>query len=127
MPSVAASPSPSGIYLCFVIRRSQLEAIVRVSEALAKLTLSSVATEAHVDEALRLFRVSTMQAVLAGHSLEGMTRPDLIKQVDAVERAICQRLSVGARSDVQTLIRELTQSKVLPSSSTSNTIHLGLL
>jgi DNA replication licensing factor MCM5 len=90
----------------------QLEAIVRVSEALAKLALSSVATEAHVDEALRLFRVSTMQAVLAGHSLEGMTRPDLLKQVDSIEKAICQRLSVGARSDVHCLIRELIDNKV---------------
>jgi DNA replicative helicase MCM subunit Mcm2 (Cdc46/Mcm family) len=33
----------------------QLEAIVRISESLAKLSLSPVATEAHVDEAIRLF------------------------------------------------------------------------
>lgn len=46
----------------------QLEAIIRISEALAKITMNPVATEQHVEEALRLFKVSTMQAVLAGHS-----------------------------------------------------------
>jgi DNA replication licensing factor MCM5 len=45
---------------------SQLEAIIRISEALAKMTLSPVATEAHVEEAIRLFRQSTMDAVQSG-------------------------------------------------------------
>lgn len=44
----------------------QLEAIVRITEALAKLTLSPVATEQHVDEAIRLFLRSTMDAVNQG-------------------------------------------------------------
>ena len=44
----------------------QLEAIVRTSEALAKMTLSPVATEQHVDEAIRLFKFSTMDAVQTG-------------------------------------------------------------
>lgn len=35
----------------------QLEAVVRLSEALAKMELAPFATERHVDEALRLFRV----------------------------------------------------------------------
>ena len=44
----------------------QLEAIIRLAEALAKMTLSDVATVAHVEEALRLFNVSTLQAASAG-------------------------------------------------------------
>lgn len=36
----------------------QLEAIIRISESLAKLTLSSQVAEAHVDEAMRLFTTS---------------------------------------------------------------------
>ena len=44
----------------------QLEAIVRISESLAKMTLSPVATERHVNEAIRLFRNSTLDAALAG-------------------------------------------------------------
>lgn len=46
----------------------QLEGIVRISESLAKLSLSPHATEAHVDEALRLFRVSTFAATQSGYS-----------------------------------------------------------
>jgi DNA replication licensing factor MCM5 len=46
----------------------QLEGIVRIAESLAKLSLSPTANEAHVDEALRLFRVSTFAATQSGYS-----------------------------------------------------------
>lgn len=48
----------------------QLEAIVRISESLAKMQLQPFATEAHVTEALRLFQVSTLDAAMTG-SLAG--------------------------------------------------------
>jgi DNA replicative helicase MCM subunit Mcm2 (Cdc46/Mcm family) len=35
----------------------QLEAIIRISESLAKVTLNTQVTEHHVDEAMRLFKV----------------------------------------------------------------------
>lgn len=89
----------------------QLEAIVRIAESLAKMTLSTVATEAHIDEALRLFRVSTMQAVLSGHSLEGMTRPDLVKDVDRVEKVIRQRLPLGSSVSYRNLVQEMVNSR----------------
>lgn len=44
----------------------QLEALVRLSEALAKLNLKQEATAEHVREAIRLFRVSTLNAASAG-------------------------------------------------------------
>ncbi|XP_018807832.1 DNA replication licensing factor MCM5-like [Juglans regia] len=44
----------------------QLEAIVRLSEALAKMKLSHVATEENVQEAIRIFTVSTMDAARSG-------------------------------------------------------------
>jgi DNA replication licensing factor MCM5 len=44
----------------------QLEAIVRISEALAKMCLSPVVTDRHVDEAIRLFNHSTMSAIQSG-------------------------------------------------------------
>lgn len=46
----------------------QLEAIIRIAESIAKMALAPVATVAHVDEAIRLFKVSTMNAVQTGHS-----------------------------------------------------------
>lgn len=48
----------------------QLEAVIRISEALAKMQLQPFATEIHVNEALRLFQVSTLDATMSG-SLAG--------------------------------------------------------
>lgn len=45
----------------------QLEAIVRIAESLAKMKLQAVAGEEEVDEALRLFQVSTLDAALSGN------------------------------------------------------------
>jgi hypothetical protein len=44
----------------------QLEAVIRISESLAKMNLQTVASEAHVRQALELFRTSTMDAVKSG-------------------------------------------------------------
>ena len=48
----------------------QLEAVIRISESLAKMRLEPFATEVHVNEALRLFQVSTLDAAMNG-SLAG--------------------------------------------------------
>lgn len=48
----------------------QLEAVIRISESLAKMRMLPFANESHVDEALRLFQVSTMSAATSG-SLAG--------------------------------------------------------
>jgi len=51
----------------------QLEAIVRISESLAKLCLSPIATELHVQEAVQLFKMSTEDAASRGLILDGRT------------------------------------------------------
>lgn len=51
--------------------RRQLEAIIRVTESLAKMELQPFVTDRHVDEALRLFKVSTLEAA-AANALAGM-------------------------------------------------------
>jgi DNA replication licensing factor MCM5 len=56
--------------LAIPITVRQLEAIIRMSEALAKMRLQDEATDVHVDEALRLFQVSTLEAAHSG-SLAG--------------------------------------------------------
>jgi len=43
---------------------------VRIAESLAKMRLATFATEADIDEALRLFQVSTLDAAMTG-SLAG--------------------------------------------------------
>ncbi|BFZ54606.1 minichromosome maintenance protein 5 [Savitreella phatthalungensis] len=85
----------------------QLEAIVRITESLAKLTMSSVATETHVDEAIRLFRASTMQAVGEGAS----TRQELIEEVGKIEEELRRRLPIGWTTSYATLIREFVNGR----------------
>ena len=51
----------------------QLEAIIRLTESLAKMHFRSLATREDVEEAIRLFRVSTMDAISSG--LQVLGRP----------------------------------------------------
>lgn len=44
----------------------QLEALVRISESLARMTLAPIATEDHAQEAIRLFTASTIHAIQSG-------------------------------------------------------------
>ena len=46
----------------------QLEAIIRISEAVAKIHLEPNVLARHVDEAHRLFKVSTLNAAQSGMS-----------------------------------------------------------
>ncbi|PKS08010.1 hypothetical protein jhhlp_006622 [Lomentospora prolificans] len=86
----------------------QLEAIVRITEALAKLTLSPVATEAHVDEAIRLFLCSTMDAVNQG-SNQGSK--ELNEEVHRLEGELKRRLPIGWSTSLATLRREMVEGK----------------
>ena len=72
----------------------QLEAIIRMSESIAKVTLSPYATEEHVDKAIRLFRFSTLNAVESGN-VEGMTSGELQEEVQKLEREIRRRIPIG--------------------------------
>ncbi|KAL0943997.1 DNA replication licensing factor mcm5 [Colletotrichum truncatum] len=86
----------------------QLEAIVRITESLAKLTLSPIATEEHVDEAIRLFLCSTMDAVNQG-SNQGSK--ELNDEVNRLEAELKRRLAVGWSTNLSTLKRELVEQK----------------
>lgn len=74
----------------------QLEAIVRLSESLARMELSTSVSTAHVDEAIRLFQLSTMSAVSQGHMIEGMVRPSFFEEINEVIHKIKECMPVGA-------------------------------
>lgn len=82
---------PPFTHLC-----SQLEAIIRISESLAKMSLSPVATEQHVDEAIRLFRVSTLVATQAGYGAGGVDA-DTRKNIIAAQHDLLKRLPIGSK------------------------------
>lgn len=86
----------------------QLEAIIRITESLAKLTLSNIATEEHVDEAIRLFLASTMDAVTQG---EGPGSQELMEEVSKVEEELRRRLPIGWSTGLSTLRKEFVEGR----------------
>lgn len=84
---------------------SQLEAIIRISESLAKITLSPMVQNHHVEEAIRLFKFSTMDAVSAG-SADGMSRGELNEEMSRIEKELRRRLPIGWSTSYQSLVRE---------------------
>ncbi|KAE8441202.1 minichromosome maintenance protein 5 [Mollisiaceae sp. DMI_Dod_QoI] len=86
----------------------QLEAIIRITESLAKLSLSPIATEQHVDEAIRLFLASTMDAVKMG---SGQGSKELNEETNKLEEELKKRLPIGWSTSLQTLKRELCDGK----------------
>ncbi|KAI1266617.1 MCM2/3/5 family protein [Xylariaceae sp. FL1019] len=99
----------------------QLEAIVRITEALAKLTLSPIATENHVDEAIRLFLCSTMDAVNQG-SNQGSR--ELNEEVGRLEAELKRRLPIGWSTSLASLRREMVEGKGFTEQSLNRALML---
>ncbi|KAL0427688.1 UNVERIFIED_CONTAM: DNA replication licensing factor MCM5 [Sesamum latifolium] len=87
----------------------QLEAIVRLSEALARMTLSHVANDNHVMEAIRLFNNSTMDAARSGINQHINLTPELANEIKQAETQIKRRMGIGSHISERRLIDELTR------------------
>ena len=86
----------------------QLEAIIRISEAIAKIHLESVVTTRHVEEAHRIFKVSTMNAAQSGlTSSKGETPVELKEMSEKIEEAIKRRVAIGTKITFQKLQHEM--------------------
>jgi DNA replication licensing factor MCM5 len=88
----------------------QLEAIVRISESLARMQLSTVATEEHVTEALRLFHVSTMDAARSGITANLIVSPEMRAEIQQVELQVKRRMGIGNFLSERHLIDELMRT-----------------
>lgn len=84
----------------------QLEALVRISESLAKMRLQNEAQAAHVREAIRLFSVSTMNAAKDGGT-QGLLFGGLHEKAQEVEQSINRTLRIGARVETSALYGRL--------------------
>ena len=94
----------------------QLEALVRISESLAKIRLDSEVRIEDVNEALRLFRVSTMAANsmdqtqssggIAGNSILGAAGAGNREEFDRAQGFLRCRLAIGSTVNKQKLIEE---------------------
>ena len=85
----------------------QLEAITRVRESLAKMTLQKQVTEEHVQEALRLFEVSTIDAARSGVAEMVVLTPEQREELMLVETQIKQKLAIGATASKRHLVEDL--------------------
>jgi DNA replication licensing factor MCM5 len=72
------------------------------------MTLSPLATEDHVDEAIRLFLASTMDAVNQG---EGQGSKELMEETSKVENELRKRLPIGWSTSLATLKREFVEGR----------------
>ncbi|XP_026734655.1 DNA replication licensing factor Mcm5 [Trichoplusia ni] len=91
----------------------QLEAIVRISESLAKMQLQPFATESHVTESLRLFQVSTLDAAMTGSlaGAEGFTSEEDHEMLSRIEKQLKRRFAVGSQVSEQTIIHDFLKQK----------------
>lgn len=91
----------------------QLEAIIRISESLAKMRLQPFATAAYVEEALRLFQVSTLDAAMSGSlsGAEDLTPEQDVEEVRQIEKQIKRRFAIGTQASEQRIIQDFAKQK----------------
>ncbi|XP_045478337.1 DNA replication licensing factor Mcm5 isoform X1 [Harmonia axyridis] len=91
----------------------QLEAVIRISESLAKMQLAPFATETHVNEALRLFQVSTLDAANSGNlaGAEGFTTEEEHEMLCRIERQLKRRFAIGTQVSQQSIVNDFVQQQ----------------
>ncbi|KAM3224136.1 hypothetical protein ACQJBY_057506 [Aegilops geniculata] len=87
----------------------QLEAIIRLSESLAKMRLTSVATPEHIEEAFRLFNVSTVDAARSGINEHLNLSPEIANEIKQAEAQIKRRMGIGSHISERRLLDELNR------------------
>jgi DNA replication licensing factor MCM5 len=92
----------------------QLEAIIRVTEARAKIQLAPHAGDEHVTEAVRLFHTATLEAAKAGivGALEGFVTEEAQNEIKAAEAIINRKIAVRASVRTEKFVEEVKLSKV---------------
>uniref|UniRef100_A0A4W5PRW5 DNA replication licensing factor MCM5 n=1 Tax=Hucho hucho TaxID=62062 RepID=A0A4W5PRW5_9TELE len=103
----------------------QLEAVVRISESLAKMKLQAVAGEEEVDEALRLFQVSTLDAALSGSlsGVEGFSTQEDQEMISRVEKQLKRRFAIGSQVSEHSIVQDFTKQKY-PEQAIYKVLHL---
>ncbi|ESN98474.1 hypothetical protein HELRODRAFT_113800 [Helobdella robusta] len=89
----------------------QLEAIIRISESLAKMRLASFVTETDVNEALRLFQVSTLDAAMSGQlsGVEGFVTEEDQELLNRIEKQLKKRFVIGSQVSEHAIIQDFVK------------------
>ncbi|MBN3314918.1 MCM5 factor, partial [Atractosteus spatula] len=103
----------------------QLEAVVRIAEALAKMRLQPFAGESEVDEALRLFQVSTLDAALSGSlsGVEGFTTQEDQEMLSRIEKQLKRRFAIGSQVSEHSIVQDFIKQKY-PEQAIYKVLHL---
>ncbi|KAK8749781.1 hypothetical protein OTU49_015539 [Cherax quadricarinatus] len=99
--------------LAIPITVRQLEAIVRIAESMAKMRLEPFATERDVDEALRLFQVSTLDAAMSGSltGAEGFTTEEDQEMLSRIEKQLKRRFAIGSQVSEHAIVQDFLKQK----------------
>jgi len=91
----------------------QLEAIIRIAESQAKMRLQPFAGEADIDEALRLFQVSTLDAATSGNlaGAEGFTTEEDQELLSRIEKQVKRRFVIGSQVSEHAILNDFTRQK----------------
>uniref|UniRef100_A0A0N4ZMC6 DNA replication licensing factor MCM5 n=1 Tax=Parastrongyloides trichosuri TaxID=131310 RepID=A0A0N4ZMC6_PARTI len=89
----------------------QLEAVIRMSESLAKMELKPFVEEKHVDEAMRLFRVSTIEAAASGNlaGVEGFTSEYEQDMFNRIEAQMKKRFAIGTAVSENMVVQDFVR------------------
>jgi len=80
-----------------------------------------------VDEALRLFQVSTLDAAMSGglSGAEGLTPEEDVEEVRRIETQLKKRFAIGSQVSEQRIISDFAKQKYNPR-AVSTVIHIML-
>ena len=87
------------------------------------MTLTPVVKNHHVEEAIRLFEYSTMDAVSAG-SADGLSRGELNEEMSRIERELKRRLPIGWSTSYQSLVKEFVTQQGYSSHALERTLYI---
>jgi DNA replication licensing factor MCM5 len=85
----------------------QLEAIIRISESFAKMSLLPTATLEHVEMAIQLFTKATMDAVKSGVTSYNIASDPQRERIHRLEDKIKRRVGVGSYITQKRLMEEM--------------------
>ncbi|CEL95913.1 unnamed protein product [Vitrella brassicaformis CCMP3155] len=91
----------------------QLEAIIRIAEAMAKMELQQEANVQHVEDALKLFRDATMEAAKSNLQTENLTDQEQ-QQISIIEEALNNRLAIDCTAQRTTLVADVVKRMDVP-------------
>jgi len=90
----------------------QLEALVRISESLAKMELKAEVEPRHIDEAIRLFKVSTgSAAAYSPSSLMTFANEDTQRAVERAEAYLRNRLPMHSKVNTSRIVEEAVSQR----------------